>query len=88
MIELPPGFTLDNAETPQSITPEMTRQICANQIKISSDGHQLVYDRNFYFGGGNSILFPVTSYPAVKQLFDLVNQSNEHTITLKLNAGN
>jgi len=87
-IELPPGFTLDNAEAPAPITGEMTRQICAQKIKIATDGHILVYDRDFFFGGGNSIMFPAAGYAAVKQLFDVLYQANEHTITLKQSATN
>jgi hypothetical protein len=87
-IELPAGFALDNAETPTSVTPEMTRQIAAQKIKIASDGHMLIYDREFFFGGGGNILFPVSGYAAIKQLFDILNQANEHTITLKQSATN
>ena len=41
-----------------------------------------------FFGGGGSILFPVASYPGVKQLFDIASQANDHTITLKQSATN
>ena len=87
-IQLPEGFALDSADAPAPILPEMTRQICAQKIKMSTDGHLLRYERDFYFGGGGSILFPVKGYAAVKQLFDLANQANEHTITLKQSASN
>lgn len=88
VIALPAGFTLDNADAPASITTDMTHQICANKIKIASDGQMIVYDRDFFFGGGQSILFPVRSYAGIKQLFDMISQSNEHTITLKQSATN
>jgi hypothetical protein len=87
-IELPPGFALDNADRPGSVTPDMTQQICAETIKIGSDGHVIVYDRDFFFGGRNSILFPVKGYAAVKQLFDVLSRMDDHTITLKQSAGN
>lgn len=87
-IELPPGFALDNAEAPAMITPEMTQKICAQTIKIATDGHNLIYNRDFFFGGGSAILFPVNSYAAVKQLFDLLANANDHTITLKLTSTN
>ena len=61
----------------------MTQRICAQQIKIGSDGHVIIYDRSFFFGGGGNILFPVANYAAVKQLFDMISQGNDHTITLK-----
>ena len=82
-IELPPGFTLDNPDAPALIKPEMTQRICAQEIKMGTDGHVLFYDRSFFFGGGGSILFPVSTYASMKQLFDVVSQGNEHTITLK-----
>ncbi|HXS02779.1 MAG TPA: hypothetical protein VN724_19560, partial [Pyrinomonadaceae bacterium] len=82
-IELPSGFTLDNADAPPNITPELTQRICAQQIKIGTDGHFIIYDRSFFFGGGGHILFPVSSYAAMKHLFDMISQSNDHTITLK-----
>ncbi len=84
-IELPVGFALDNADAPAPITPEMTQRICGQVITmgVSQDNHTLVYKRNFFFGGGGNILFPVASYLALKQLFDMVQKANEHTITLK-----
>ena len=87
-IDLPAGFVLDNADAPASVTPEMTRQICAQRIKIASDSHVLIYDRDFFFGGGNAILFPATGYPAIKHLFEVLSQGTEHTITLKQSASN
>lgn len=87
-IELPPGFALDNADAPPSITPEMTHQISGLRIKMGSDGKVLVYDRDFFFGGGDSILFPATGYAGVKQLFTLLNSADDHTITLKQSASN
>ena len=87
-IELPAGFGLDNADKPASITPDMTQQICGEDIKIGSDGHVVVYDRNFFFGGRGSILFPVRSYAAVKQLFDMIRTNDDHTITLKQTTSN
>ena len=66
----------------------MTQQICAQKIDMRSDGHELFYDRNFFFGGGSNILFPVSGYASIKQLFDMLSQNDEHTITLKQATGN
>jgi len=82
-IELPAGFALDNADVPAPITPAMTQNICESTVKMGLDGHTLIYDRSFFFGGGGNVLFPTQSYAAVKQLFDIINQANSHTITLK-----
>ena len=53
---------------------------------MGSDGHVLKYDRKFFFGGQGTIMFPVSSYAAIKQLFSLLSQANDHTITLKQSA--
>jgi hypothetical protein len=83
-ISLPEGYALDNAETPAPIAAgEISKY--EPSAGITDDGHTLVYTRRFYFGkgGGGSILFPVTSYPTLKQYFDAVNKQDDHTIALK-----
>ena len=84
-IDLPAGYALDNADAPAAITPKMTQGISEHSIKmgLTTDGRTLVYDRKFFFGGLNNILFPVKSYGAIKTLFDMVNKGDDHTITLK-----
>ncbi|MDX6531785.1 MAG: hypothetical protein QOH41_4075 [Blastocatellia bacterium] len=87
-IDLPAGFALDNADSPAPINPAMTQGICGETIKmgVTTDGHTLIYDRTFFFGGGGVILFPARNYSALKTLFDMINQANDHTITLKQTA--
>jgi hypothetical protein len=87
-VELPAGFVLDNAESPEGIAAAMTKNICELQVKIaaSNDGHFLVYDRAFFFGGGGSIQYGANNYPALKQLFDRIHLIDEHTIALKQSA--
>lgn len=87
-IELPAGFALDNPDAPAAITPELTQKMCAQNIKIAvtKDGHTLIYDRDFYFGGaggGGLLLFDRPIYPSLKRLFDMIDRLNNHTITLK-----
>jgi hypothetical protein len=86
--ELPAGFEIDSGDAPAPIPPEMTNNICAQKVKIFVGNRTLTYDRDFYFGGGGSILFPVERYPVLKQLFDAINKADEHTITLKQGATN
>lgn len=85
-IELPDGFVPDNAESPPPITAEMTQNTCSQQINIglATGGRTLVYDRRFLFGGRGNILFPVSSYGPLKQLFETLNQADQHQISLKL----
>jgi hypothetical protein len=84
-IALPAGFTLDNAEQPASITPEMTQGIAAQMIRIgvSEDKKTLVYKRSFFFGGKGVLEFPTASYAQVKRLFDLIRQGDDHSIAMR-----
>lgn len=84
-IELPKGFALDNADAPQPFTAS---QVSKYEVKlgIAKDDRTLVYQRNFFFGGGDAILFPAKSYPQLKKIFDILHQQDSHTITLKQSA--
>ena len=83
-IALPEGFALDNAESPAPISAGAISNY-EPSAGITNDGRTLVYTRKFYFGQGGSagLLFPVNTYPALKQYFDSVNKQDEHTIALK-----
>ena len=84
-IDLPEGFSLDNADAPRPIDPEMTQHITGQSVKmaITKDGRTLIYKRHFFFGGKESIIFPAESYSALKQLFEAIHKNDNHTITLK-----
>lgn len=82
-ITYPKNFDLDNADLPQIV--EDPSKICSDVIEISVDRANsiLVYKRKFHFGAKGKILFPSTVYQPLKNLFDMVNKSDSHTITLK-----
>src|SRR5260370_20563264 len=84
-IQLPAGFEPDNPDAPAPITPEMTSGISSQRITIgiSSNNRRMVYKRSFFFGGGDNILFGPERYPSLKQLFEMIQKANDHTITLK-----
>jgi hypothetical protein len=82
MITLPKGYALDNADRPAPIN---VQEICKHEINmgVTQDQTQLIYKRNFLFGGRDSILFPVTTYDQIKRLFDEISKADNHMITLK-----
>lgn len=84
-IELPVGFSLDNADAPAPITGATTANITGLEIKIgiSKDNRELGFTRKFFFGGGDNVIFPTTYYGPLKNLFDAYHKNDEHTITLK-----
>lgn len=82
-IELPKGFELDNADAPQPIADPSRIGSLSFNIRFDSQAGILKYKRQFHFGGGGNVLFPATSYPQVKNMFDAFHKSDSHTITLK-----
>jgi transglutaminase-like putative cysteine protease len=84
-MELPSGYALDNAEAP---APFQASGVTGYDMKLmaTQDGHTLVMKRKFFFGAGDNVLFPVTSYGQLKQVFDLLRERDNHTIALKQQA--
>jgi hypothetical protein len=82
-IQLPPGFSLDNADAPGQIADPARIGSDTVTMAIDSTGGLLKYNRRFYFGNEGNILFPSGSYAAVKALFDAFQKADTHTITLK-----
>lgn len=84
-IELPAGYVLDGAEKPAPITPEQTSGIAGLNIgiAISADKKTLTYKRSFFFGAKGITMFPAANYAALKRLFDMIHQADDHTIVLR-----
>jgi len=84
-VTLPKGYALDNADRPAPIN---VQEICKLEINmgVTQDQRILIYKRNFFFGGNDSILFPVTTYDHIKRLFDEISKVDNHMITLKQSA--
>ena len=78
-IDLPAGFALDNAESP---APFRSENVAEYKVKLAVVGNNeaLRYYRIFTFSG---LMFPSSSYSGLKQLFDMLHESDNHTITLK-----
>lgn len=81
-IELPPGFALDNADSPAPFSSPGVSEY-KPQLAISSDGRKLFFQRRFFFGGGGALIYPVTSYQQLKGLFDTLHRHDSHGIALK-----
>jgi hypothetical protein len=81
-LTLPNGYALDNADRPAPIS---AGPVCKHEVKMGAtkDQRTLTYHRTFHFGAGDSILFPVETYEAIKRLFDEINKADNHMITLK-----
>jgi uncharacterized protein DUF3857/transglutaminase superfamily protein len=81
-IDLPPGYALDNADAP---APFSGGPVSAYKpsLAVTKDGRTMIYKRNFFFGGGNNILFPAEVYARLKTYFDALQKQDSHTVSLK-----
>ncbi|HEX8141649.1 MAG TPA: DUF3857 domain-containing protein [Pyrinomonadaceae bacterium] len=84
-IRLPAGFALDNADAPGAIGAGALSKYVP-KVFVTQDGRALIYKRDFTFGRQEVVLFPASTYPALKEYFDLMNKADAHTITLKQGA--
>ncbi|HKV34531.1 MAG TPA: DUF3857 domain-containing protein [Pyrinomonadaceae bacterium] len=80
-IELPKGYTLDNADRPAPIGAGISKHEV--RIGVTNDQRTLHYNRSFFFGQRDLLLFTVDKYELLKRLFDEVSKADNHMITLK-----
>jgi transglutaminase-like putative cysteine protease len=80
-ITLPDGYELETPSRP----PPLTTAVGKHELIVgTTDGWKtLQMRRTFSFGLGEALSFGVTGYPALKRFFDLVSQSDGHTIVLR-----
>jgi hypothetical protein len=81
-IQLPAGFALDNADAPAPFASSNIT-VYKPSLSVSSDNKLLVYKRDFFFGGGGALNYPVTTYSQLKGLFDMLHKQDNHSIALK-----
>jgi hypothetical protein len=86
-IELPPGFTLDSADSPSPFTIGQLGKYDVG-ISASGDGRIIQHRRTFSFGAQGMLLFPQKSYSQLKMAFDALHERDNHTLTLKQGGGN
>lgn len=78
-IDLPEGYALDNAESPQPFNANQIAVYNVN-IGITKDMKTLVFKRKFSFDG---VLFDSNVYANLKKVFEVLHTADSHTITLK-----
>lgn len=78
-IKLPPGYALDNAESPISFG---LGEFGSYQVTlgITVDKTTLVYTRKLKFSG---LIFPKSIYSNLKDAFDQIHRQDNHIVTLK-----
>jgi transglutaminase-like putative cysteine protease len=84
-IELPKGFALENAEAPGEVSDPSKIGVLKVEMKIDKSKNVLMYQRNFHFGGNGKIVFPVSVYQPLKNLFDAFHKADTQAVTVKQN---
>ncbi len=82
-IKIPPGFALENAESPASFG---LGDVGDYRVSAKAGKGLLVYERKLVFGRGGRLIFPLENYPMLKQAFDAIHDEDQHTITLRQQA--
>lgn len=82
-IQMPEGYSLDNAESPGTISDQQNIGRVNVEIGVKETSNVLIYKRDFHFGKGGVYYFPVNLYKPIKTMFDAFHKSNSHPITLK-----
>lgn len=80
--ELPDGFSLEKPEAPGKFKIGELGDYDV-RMTISKDQKTLAYEREFYFGKGGILLFPVQGYSQLKKVFDIVQEHDDHLLTLR-----
>src|SRR5690606_16377266 len=83
VIKLPEGFTLESGDNPSSVSDASGILKYKPQIGITDDKKELRYSRTLSFGNGGHIRFEPRTYPAIKQMFEIVNKGDLHQLTLR-----
>ncbi len=83
--ELPEGYVLEKPEAPGAFKIADVGEYDA-RLTLSSKRPALKYERSFDFGRGGRLMFPAQAYPVLKQVFDKVQEQDDHTIVLRLEA--
>lgn len=81
-LAFPSTYAIDNGEAPGGAD---AGEISKDTIKIELDpaGSKLKYSRDFYFGNGANLVFNVSAYSALKELWDMIQKSDTAILSIK-----
>ena len=82
-IRLPQGYGLDNADRPAPIADAQKIGSLNVSLFYEKATNTLRYRRQFHFGGGGNVLFPVAAYAPLRGMFDAFHKADSHVIALK-----
>lgn len=84
-IEIPPGYVVNSPEAPATHALDATSEY-KRSIAVMNDGKTISFQRQFFLGGGGTLVFPAKKYSRLKDYFDAVHRQDSSTITLEQSA--
>jgi hypothetical protein len=81
-IGLPEGFQLDNAENPGSLDFGAPGSYSLKMQSVTGTKPELQVSRDLTFGKAGNVIFPVKTYPALKNVFDGIQVRDAQTMSL------
>jgi transglutaminase-like putative cysteine protease len=81
-IELPPGFELDHADAPGSVSFEPVGAYSVKVLKMADN--RILYHRELIVGKNGNIGIPQNAYLQLKKVFDTIHDADTHMLTLKM----
>ena len=82
-MKYPANFDLDNADSPSSVRDNGKIAMDDVSIKADKTNSVIFYERQFFFGGGGKVLFKSAYYTPLKSLWDAINKTDTHQLSLK-----
>ena len=83
VIKLPAGMQIESRDAPTEVSD--TKKIGDDKIQLRIDDatNTLYYKRDFQFGSTGYVLFPASSYPVLKNVFDGFYRADTYSVSLK-----
>lgn len=81
-IEIPKGYSLESADPPSPVKDSKNLGSHETKFLISDDKRTLTYQRKFLFGGNGTLVFPVETYPFLKELFESYHKADTQAVML------
>jgi hypothetical protein len=80
-IQLPAGWKLDSADSPGNV--EFGKPGSYGVAIGVSPANELTVRRELVFGNEGMLIYPATTYPALKQIFDQMQVRDQHSLSIK-----
>jgi hypothetical protein len=81
-ITFPPGYALDHADAPGSLTFDPVGSYNIKILKVGDS--RILYHRELIVGKSGALGVPQSAYANLKKVFDVIHDGDTHMLTLKV----